>query len=79
MPELVKTEAVSYVTPFEAMLIASDCHAVSLIGPATPLITAEALVKVTVPKFGIVAMLPPTVGASTTHSAQLRGARGSAF
>ena len=33
------------------MLMATACQAESLIGPVTPLIVAEALVNVTVPKF----------------------------
>ena len=56
--------------------MACDCHAESLIGPVTPLIVAEALVNVTVPKFAKAATLPPTVGASTIHSAELISAVG---
>ena len=52
------------------MLIAWFCHAASLIGPVTPLIVADALVNVTDPKLAIVAIRPPTLGASTIHSAE---------
>ena len=67
----------SKVTPFEASLMACDCHEGELIVPDTPLITANALLKVTVPKFATGAMLPLTnVGASTIHSAEFLWARG---
>src|ERR1700678_3430279 len=60
----------------EPMLIACDCHAESLIGPVTPLIVADAFVNVAEPKLASAAILLPTVGASTIHSAELRSATG---
>ena len=51
VPESVSTDVVSSrVPPLEAMLMAWDCQAESSIGPLTPLIVADALVNVTVPK-----------------------------
>ena len=73
---MVSTEVVAYVVPLTAILIACDCHDGELIGPETPLIVAEAFVKVTEPKLATVAILPPTLGASTIHSAEVRWARG---
>ena len=65
------------------MLMATACQAESLIGPVTPLIVAEALVNVMVPKFARADWLlppPPTrVGASTIHSAELRAAVTTSF
>ena len=77
VPESVSTDVVSSRLPRpDAMLMASDCQAESSIGPLTPLIVADALVNVTDPKFARSAMLSPTVGASTIHSAELRAAAG---
>ena len=47
-----------------------------MIGPVVPLIVAEALVNVTVPKFARLATPLPTVGASMIHSAELIAAVG---
>ena len=68
-PELSSREVVSSGTPLETMSIAvtCDCHAGELIAPVTPSITAVALVKLMVEKFGIGATIPPTVGASMIH------------
>ena len=77
VPEAVSTDVVSWrLPPLDAMSIASFCQAESLIGPLTPLIVADALVNVTVPKLARPAIRFPTVGASTTHSAELCSAMG---
>ena len=76
VPESVSTEVVSSVVLPDAILIACDCHAESLMGPVTPLIVADAFVNVTAPKLAKDEMLPPTLGASTIHSADDRSASG---
>src|SRR6516162_653898 len=75
VPELVRTEVRSRVVLPEVMLIARDCHPDALMAPETPLIVAEALVKVTDPKFAKL-VVPLTEVASTIHSAEVRWARG---
>ena len=59
-------------------LITGDCHAESL-DRARDLrwIVAEAFVNVTDPNLASDAILPPTLGASTIHSAELRCAQAS--
>ena len=72
VPESINTEVVSWGVPFqEAIFMAWDCQAGSLIGPVTPLMVAEALVNVTLPKFARLAKLFPRLGVSTIHPAEL--------
>ena len=65
------------MTPFELTFRASDCREGALIEPVFPLIVAEQLVKVMVPKFDRGAMPPINPGAATIHSAVLRSGSGS--
>ena len=71
VPPLLSADVESSRLPLlVTMSIASFCQAESLIGPVTELIVAEALVNVIVPKLATLAWRPPTVGASTIHSAE---------